>query len=645
MVAALSVPGDVEVLLGATGTGKTRALAEKAARLSAEFPDGAVLVLAASAQGADDMRRELERLGAARSLVATPCEVALKVLSTPKAVARTRRRPRLLLAFEEAFLLDDLLTLGVKEKRLREMLKFFDRMDSELACEADWLEAGEESAVRRRQQLCLEAYGGLRRAEVRALAVRFLEDRPDQSAPWRVAHVLVDDFTLMDRASQHLAGLLAAETLTVAADPLRQGSAGECYPFAKGVEELMAAAPFAVVREFREPCGSSAAFSVAQALTRAADSQPLGETPVVVRSESASAGQPGDSSAAPSVEGGSVEEHGFVTFDDETAFVADEVARTLASGVPAREIVVLGFHPMLRRAVAEALEQRGVAVAQRGSRSGRCQVHDPRHCDDERALALLALAADGRDGAAWRAMIGFGDPLGRSQSLDAVRQWGAERGLGFAEALVELGADDFAAKEAPAGLGPVAAVCRAVRRQLERLKPSRGRALLDGVAQAVAGCADASAVPVLSEIADAVGPDEDALSLFERASRCFEGACFAADGVRLGSPEDLAGVPCQALFVTGFVNGLTPPRRYFDRTARTEQEARSLWTEGAHALYPVLGHGARRIVVSFFTRIEPEQAQRIGVYAARVRMERGRRVCVVEPSDYLAVVRPTQDER
>lgn len=73
---------------------------------------------------------------------------ALDVLSSPQAEARTGRRGRILMGFEERLLLEDVKTSGVAPRRLSEMLKFFYRSWADLEpMSGDWFYDEQEERV------------------------------------------------------------------------------------------------------------------------------------------------------------------------------------------------------------------------------------------------------------------------------------------------------------------------------------------------------------------------------------------------------------------------------------------------------------------------------------------------------------------
>ena len=237
-----------ECILGKVASGKTEALVHRVVEyLSGQSDDKGVLVLAASPDAAETLKGRLaaalgipaNTLGEQGVRVSIPRAIALEVLGDPKAQAACGRKPRLLLPFEENILLEDVKASGLRPKRLREMLKFFYRSWTELADdEPSWLVSEEEVQVHSLLKECLAFTGGILPNELLNLAVKWL--RTDATARKAASYdlVLVDDYQLLSRASQVLAGLLAREGLVVTGDMQATSEVFEEYPFAAGLIEF-----------------------------------------------------------------------------------------------------------------------------------------------------------------------------------------------------------------------------------------------------------------------------------------------------------------------------------------------------------------------------------------------------------------------
>lgn len=100
--------------------------------------------------------------------------------------------------------MEDMKTCGLKNRRLKEMLKFFYRSWTELVEDADgnadWLLAGEEADVHGLLKGILDFTGGILEPELSALAVRYLLADGEALAGAQRAHVLVDDYQMLSRA-------------------------------------------------------------------------------------------------------------------------------------------------------------------------------------------------------------------------------------------------------------------------------------------------------------------------------------------------------------------------------------------------------------------------------------------------------------
>ena len=212
------------LVTGGVGTGKTQRLVERAAALLAEnAAAGNVLVLCATPQAARLFSERLTaRVGAERAAgatVATARALALDVLADDGARRWSGREPRLLTAFEETFLMEDMKVSGLRPKRLREMLKFFYRSWTELADDdPDWLLPGEETDVHTLLKENLAFMRAVVEPEAANLAARYLREHDEARAAHSYAHVLMDDYACASRASQTLANLVATCSITVAGD-------------------------------------------------------------------------------------------------------------------------------------------------------------------------------------------------------------------------------------------------------------------------------------------------------------------------------------------------------------------------------------------------------------------------------------------
>jgi len=688
--ACAGAPGvETRCVLGALGTGKTRALVERVARLLDGGADPRdLLVFAASPVAVDATHARLaERLGAERAAdvrVCTPRAFALEVLGTPQGRAFTGREPRVLLSYEVNVLMEDMKTSGLRAGRLKEMLKFFYRSWTELADDdPNWLCTDEELQVHGLLKDCLAFSRGMLEPEVANFALNCLRADAQALEAARVPHVLVDDYQALGRASQLLAGMVARTSLTVAGDAFASAQVYESYPYAAGLDELLAAPGVAVER--LEASSRPRAVVDAACALRARAYQALAQNEeerceerlaaqarlenitidqmrarLAASSESDTPRDPKplaltDVRAAESAHAGAVESQVLATPQDELAAVVARVEAALAGGVAPERVYVATPNRTWTGSLAKAFAAHGVATA--AAWDARPLNGDPRdlaRCEAARVLALLQLAADPTSSVAWRSWCGFGDWLANSTGFAALRNVGLEAGADLYATLsslsdaAERAGVDHAADMVPgdrlgaderASVERIVTAYRAGRALADQLAGLEGAALLERAACLVLG-KDAPVPAALREIGGV--PDAQALDAAGLLGLVYglasgeDGFGQAAGSVRLGSVDQAAGLAFDLLVVCGFVNGFTPRHAYFDQVSTSPAKQRQMRVSEARRLYGALTGCCEAAVFTSFTQLDALQAERLDVKVDRIRMRDGKRVAAVSPSVMLA---------
>ena len=502
-----------ECILGKVASGKTEALVHRVVEyLNGQLSDKSVLVLAASPDAAETLKRHLaaaldipaDTLGKRGLRVSVPRAIALEVLGNPKAQAACGRKPRLLLPFEENILLEDVKASGLRPKRLREMLKFFYRSWTELADdEPSWLVSEEEVQVHSLLKECLTFTGSILPNELSNLAVKWL--RTDATAREAASYdlVLVDDYQLLSRASQVLAGLLAREGLVVTGDMQATSEVFEEYPYAAGLIEFAQADGVQTVQldacwnstavqaccenligaaqkreqESRDLAGAGGngeqkarAFAGAngdggqeardlagaggngerEARALAGANNESAQTPVTSQAGYSPAAVVEASVHAAYAETAPVENPArytcalsFPTAEAEIAHVAQHIADAIEKGTQPSDFYLAAPNGVWAKSLSRSLEARGISTAQRPSaRMLSGDSRDLRRCKTSRLVTLLALAADPCDMLAWRSWCGFGDWLTHNPGFAALRRYAAQQGLAPYDALATVAADN-----------------------------------------------------------------------------------------------------------------------------------------------------------------------------------------------------------
>ncbi len=608
----------VHLIEGRAGTGKTSRLIELAVDL---LEGGAqpeeLLLFAATPAAARALEGRLAAhldAGAAPRVTTVPA-FALALLGTPEAVAHTGRRGRVLLRFEENMLMEDLKTSGVAPRRLAEMVKFLSRSLVDLEpMEGSWFYDGQEEHVFSLMARHLRFREAYREGELPRAAWDYLSAVPEARAAASVGHVLVDDYQMLSRASQAVAGLLAASTLTAAGDPLARVRGCEDYPAYGGLEELAQANPEAT----SEHAGfSHLATVVADAVNRFAQDEALGAVEPI-----------------PSRAGvvGTCEACAFTRPEDELAGAAAMVAELIGAGTAPERIGVAAANRLWAGNMARALAARGIAVSApaRAVVAGDGRALDT--CKLARTVTLLRLTADENDPLALRSWCGFGDYLANSALASAVVEGRARLSLACG-AIFEKVPGVLLAQEAE----KADAALERAREIGGRLASVRGTALFRSACQAV-GLGEAEVPTGIAQAVSEAGDDADAAAL----CRAIEGACTAATfdetGVRVGLPEDFIGQNLDAMVMAGLVNGLTLPRRYFDAAQMERDKRPALLAAEMAKTYLCAGKAKTSLRFTYFSEAPLAAAESLQLKIHRVRLRDGERICEVRPSETIRAI-------
>ena len=487
-------------IVGGVGCGKTQALIERvvAAAESAEAaassdapgstPAGAaansILVLCASPQAALAFSQRLATASpaaAAAATVTTPRALALSVLSDAEAIRWSGRDPRILTAYEELFLLEDMKVSGLRPKRLREMLKFFYRSWTELADDDEnWLLAGEETNIHDLLKANLSFMRAIAEPEAANLAVNYLRSHDGARAAHGFDHVFIDDYQLASRASQQLAGLVARESITIAGDRTACVQVYDSYPYAAGIDEFAAEHPAAECVELNESrnCAASAAAANAlqDELAECAE-KAAANAAAIAAANAAAGGSAGaangavdaDATAAEKVpapalilasENSEAGEAVVLNFDrpeDEFIGLGEYVSGLVGEGVSADEIVIATPNGTWGRNLGKAIASAGVPTAVLTDRQPvRGDIRDNGKCVPAHVLTALDLVADPNNALAWRCWCGYNDWLANSSAMSNLRDFADEHKLGLVDALSEAAGAQQAAGAALTGASAAA---------------------------------------------------------------------------------------------------------------------------------------------------------------------------------------------
>lgn len=616
-------------IVGGVGCGKTQELIERVCSLLSNGEKAeSVLALCATPQACESFTL---RLGAAAKVagvnadgvtVTTPRALALEVLSDTEAVRWSGREPRLLTAYEELFLLEDMKTCGLRPKRLREMLKFFYRSWTELADDdPNWLLAGEEANVHALLKANLAFTRSIAEPEAGNLAVNYLRGHAGARDAHSFTHVLVDDYQRISRASQLLADLVASETLTIAGDRAACVQVYDSYPYAAGLDEFMDA------HEGAEDIELSACHACAAGAAGAAKllADPAMQSIAFHAAEDVTAGQTVVlESPLP---------------EDEFGAVARFVADAVASGMSPADVAVATPNGVWSRNMVKALLAAKVPAQALADRQPvRGDIRDNERCVPARVLTALDLVADPDNALAWRCWCGYGDWLANSSAMANLRKYAAEQDKDLVGSLRDMANGALAADEGDAerivGAKRVGASYEAGLALIESASGLEGTALLDKVTELVTSQEGATAPGIVSALC--LGEqDNSAAAMAERfRSRLLAPRVDAASAALVVPYDQVAGLSPKVLIISGFVNGFIPCREYFDSAEMPLDKQEKEHAKDARRVYAMAGKASKQLVVSRFTTTSLETAGVMKLHIGRIRLQDGKRMCAIEPSNF-----------
>ena len=632
---------------GAVGTGKTEALVREVAGLVGSGADaGDVLVFAAGAGAAEALRGRIAAAcpEATDVRVTTPLSWAVEVLGGEAAEAFTGRDGRVLNHYEQDFLFEDMRVTGIKQHRLREMLKFFYRGWSEMReDEPGWLISPEERSVHALAKANLSMVRAFHPCEAVAACVRYLAASPEALAGLAAPHVLADDFRAMSRASQRLTALLAGQTLTVAWDTVSALVGEEPYGYADGLDELAAQCDLER-RGLSTFEGAPGAYEALRNLFRqdCIDAE-LPEMGQATEGGTATADGAGNTAA-----GSAIEVRTVGMLGDEPGSVVDVVREALEAGVAPEQVFVAAGRESWVGRMQAALEDAGIPASRvNGSARLKGDVRDPDKCADMAMANAVHLAAEPGSCLAWRCWCGFGDYLARSAAFGALSHAlataGGEEGARpvLTDLLFAMASEDAPASESDMlDRERLVERVRAGRAMLAETEGLAGAELVAAIRRHV--CVQGQATPSFDALIGQVDEGVTATELLAHIDRALAPAAPHEGCVRVGGIDGLIGQTPHVLVLCGLVNGLYPVKGYFDLLERTIDDQAKMHERLIAQLVEACGKAGGRLVLSGFARADILDAEPMKLMSERVRLRNGRRVCEFGPSavvDYVTGVK------
>ncbi len=658
-------------ITGGVGCGKTQALID---RLVSVVESGSntnttnMLALCATPQAVLAFKQRLadaSPAAAAATTVTTPRDLALNVLSDSEAIRWSGRSPRILTAYEELFLLEDMKTSGLRPKRLREMLKFFYRSWTELADDDEnWLLPGEEANIHELLKTNLSFMQAIAEPEAANLAVNYLRSHEGARAAHAFAHVFVDDYQLISRASQQLAGLAASESITIAANPTACVQVYDSYPYAAGVDEFAEVHPnfdnITLTTCYNSAASASAADSLqaeeasaiaaVEAIDNADENQTTSEAAGSVGADvdKAAIGAAATAAAASAANSPAGEPTTLLDFDqpeDEFTGLGKYVSDLVNEGFAPEEIVVAVPNGTWGRNISKSLAAAGAPAEVLTDRQPvRGDIRNNAKCVPAHVLTALDLVADPKNALAWRCWCGYNDWLANSSAMASLRKYAEGHNSGLVSALSSVASDsnDIQVTNASetdhvVGALRVADAYKAGLALIEAAAGLEGEALLAKLTELVcSGDANANAdvPPAVRNLCLSDSGDNSPAAMAARFRARLLAPTISTAGCVKVVPYDLsAGLAPKVLIISGFVNGFIPVRAYFDGAEMALDKQAKEHLKDVRRVYSMAGKASDRLVVSRFAYTDLETAAALKLSIGRIRLVDGVRTCKIPESE------------
>lgn len=525
--------------------------------------------------------------------VTTPRRMALGILGHPAAQEAIGRRfpggrARVALPYEREFIFEDLKTLGIGSKRLREMLKFIYRGMTELADESDdWLVAKQEKAAVAFLRDELSYLQCVLEPELSNLATKAMRRSGAVRSRFAKPYGLVGDYQSLSRASQLLCHLLVTDSLCVVANERCSVEAAESYPYREGVEELLRINPNT---ETRSLDNAERSLEVSECVWEDMNAEVL---------------------AVP-------------------ALVRDGLNR----GCTPDRIAVACFHPQWLRNVRHTLAAADIPVARSGEPIlARVDIRDRGNSLSARVATALRLLADPTDSLAHRCWMGFGDYLAKSNVFVPHRK--EVQRLCPTAVLTDAREEDgdrvypWIVEEPP----------------LARFHSLTGRHLLEELCEALS-VGDHARVPYDLAPLIELGDDASASEMVEQLERAYgfasDDSCGEQNGVGLSgvqvlSVKELVACDFDFVILVGMVNGLFPVRDYFDLASKSLRQRERMHSRSME-IVGLIKAASKKIVVSSFASADWPQAELMKLKVERIQCKEGKQFVRTSKSIYASAL-------
>ena len=523
-----------------------------------------------------------------RTLTAASCtNLALEVIKKAGELGLTKRKPRLLLSYELEILNNDLAILGMRHKRMSEMLKFFYKSWADLNDAQGWLITGEETQLERYLSETLEFQESMLVEEAAPVACKLLEEHDQLARAVGIDEIELMDAHMASKAAQKMCVLLTGGNILLHATDEEPVAFAQAYPHSLNDD-------FAEYSETEKPHPCK--------LTKQVEQTP----------------------------------------QDEFAFIANKVAAALQAGVKPEKIFISVPNSTWARCVSKALNSANIENTQRASDAAlHADLTNKEECSAAQALCLLSLVANEKDATSWRSWCGFGKHLAYNDFFDELWRYGRKNNLKFMDCMQRLhdeGKKDFDLTS-NATFGEVMARYSDGLRAIEICAPLAGSELMQTICKLVAYTTDASN-KAYNALLKLYGQSSFAKASAQEIHECIRTRLtkrpwVKENCVKIGRIEDIYGADIDIAIASGMVDGFVPDSKTIDITQTLPEKRKRIETAHANKLTYLLNHCKQEVITTSFELIEARLAEQFKLGVKRIQILEGERVARVTQSSVL----------
>lgn len=582
-----------------------------------------------------------------------PCDASAITIGTPTSIAQyvierhahgkneTAQRP--LMHNEIAFITEDLLTTGIKPRRIRAMLERLKNMWSYGLTAQEAQLNPEEIDLLSLLQDHLAQLGVYFPEQASNIALEYLDKKQSPILEW--SYILCDDFELLSKSQQTLMCRLAQKQLIVTGEPQATPAKNSWrYAHTAGFDAFEQKRSNVHCITYANSSAHPTALRFAHALSSASHLHSSSQSALI--SEAVLHPSP---RAASDDEPSTHNPSSLLKKPDQTYIQAKDVPLLvkwtnpteeltgMAEFIAEKERFALSCNPLNATyiVVPNKLWAHNIYL-QLASKGIECDpastlfsiTEDPRKleaCKTYRALLLLMLSANPEDMMAWRCWCGLGDYLlGATAWHNAIR-YARSHHISLREAILEV---PLHISHAYLCSEQIAQAVSQAYHEIDALLPLRGFSLLQALGS--------PHHPLFTKAQSQMQGDETVTELWETVKDLLAQPHFSPSTatIRIAFLEHIRGLRARNVYILGAIDGFFPQRDAFELVSTDTNRQKHLDDCRYHIIQGSL-RAQENLILSAFESADLELAEQTKMQVSRVRSIHEVRCAVVRPSCFV----------